>query len=252
MLVLRSLLFNIAFYANLGARLVLYLPLLALPLPWLRAAVRDWARSSLWLMRVIAGISVEFRGQENIPQGGLLIASKHQSAWETFALFALFPDGVYVLKRELALIPFFGWYTLKSRMVPVDRSAGAAALGVMTKRVGEAIAKGRQVIIFPEGTRRPAGAPPDYKFGVVQLYHRLGVPCLPVALNSGLFWPRRSFIRRPGTIVVEFLPVIPAGLPRSKFRTMLITRIEEASDRLLAEGRAASGLPAAGEAVHTA
>jgi 1-acyl-sn-glycerol-3-phosphate acyltransferase len=252
MLVLRSLLFNVAFYAHLILCLVLYLPLLVLPRAWALEAVRSWARVSLWLLRVIAGTSVEFRGRENIPQGGYLVASKHQSAWETFALLLLFPNPAFVLKRELALIPLFGWLAMKAGMISVDRKGGAAAFAAMAERAGVEIARGRQIIIFPEGTRRPPGAPPDYKLGVVQLYHRLGVPCLPVALNSGLYWPRRRFIRRPGTILVEFLPVIPAGLPRGKFRTLLTERIEEASDRLLAEGRAADGTPDRREAVGTA
>jgi len=252
MLVLRSLLFNIAFYVHIVVRLVLYLPLLALPRTWAREAVRSWARASLWLLRVIAGTSVEFRGMENIPQGGYLVAAKHQSAWETFALFAVFPDPAFVLKRELTFIPLFGWLAMKAGMISVDRKGGADAFAAMAERVSAEIARGRQVIIFPEGTRRPPGAPPDYKLGVVQLYHRLGIPCLPVALNSGLYWPRRRFIRRPGTILVEFLPVIPGGLPRGKFRTLLTERIEEASDRLLAEGRAADGAPDRREAVGAA
>lgn len=241
MLVLRSLLFNIAFYANLIARLVLYLPLLALPRQWLMAGVRDWARSSLWLMRVIAGTKAEFRGMENVPPGGLLIAAKHQSLWETFALLTITKDPAFVLKRELSWLPFFGWYALKARMIPVDRGKGAVALATMTARVGAQIALGRQIIIFPEGTRRPPGAPPSYKYGLVHLYHTLSVPCLPVALNSGLYWPRRQFIRRPGTIIVECLPVIAPGLSRTTFRDTIAADIEEVSNRLMAEAEETDG-----------
>ncbi|CAH1655055.1 1-acyl-sn-glycerol-3-phosphate acyltransferase [Chelatococcus asaccharovorans] len=244
MLVLRSLLFNIAFYANLIARLVLYLPLLALPRPWLMAAVRDWARSSLWLLRVIAGTKAEFRGLDLMPAGGCIIASKHQSLWETFALLTIAKDPVFVLKRELSWLPFFGWYALKARMIPVDRGKGAPALAAMAKRVGEEIAKGRQIIIFPEGTRRPPGAKPAYKYGVVHLYNTLDVPCLPVALNSGLYWPRRQFIKRPGTIIVQCLPPIPPGLSRLAFRDRVAAEIEEASNRLIAEARQTGGTPA--------
>jgi 1-acyl-sn-glycerol-3-phosphate acyltransferase len=243
MLVLRSLLFNIAFYANLVVRLVLYLPLLALPRAWLMVAVRSWARSSLWLLRVIAGTKAEFRDVERIPAGGCIIASKHQSLWETFALLTIVNDPVFVLKRELTWLPFFGWYAMKARMIPVDRGKGATALAAMAQRVGEEIARGRQILIFPEGTRRPAGAPPAYKYGVVHLYNTLNVPCVPVALNSGLYWPRRKFIKRPGTIIVECLPPIPPGLSRMAFRDRIAAEIEEASNRLIMEAQHTDGTP---------
>ncbi|MBS7696685.1 MAG: 1-acyl-sn-glycerol-3-phosphate acyltransferase [Chelatococcus sp.] len=243
MLVLRSLLFNIAFYANMIARLVLYLPLLVLPRAWLMAAVRNWAHSSLWLLRVIAGTKAEFRGVERIPVGGCIIASKHQSLWETFALLTIIKDPVFVLKRELTWLPFFGWYAMKAQMIPVDRGKGAAALAAMAQRVGEELAKGRQIVIFPEGTRRPPGAPPAYKYGLVHLYNTLEVPCLPIALNSGLYWPRRQFIKRPGTIIVECLPPIPPGLSRLTFRDQVAAEIEEASSRLIKEAQHADGTP---------
>jgi 1-acyl-sn-glycerol-3-phosphate acyltransferase len=204
--------------------------------------VRMWAHSSLWLLKVLAGTKVEIRGREKIPAGGLLIAAKHQSLWETFALVTLFDDPAFILKRELMWIPFFGWYAWKGGSIPVNRKAGSQALIQMTERAREEAAHGRQVVIFPEGTRRPPGAPPAYKFGVAHLYQNLGVPCLPVALNSGLYWPRRRFIRRPGTIRVEILDPIPPGLPRDAFFKTMQDGIESASDRLLAEGRAELGL----------
>jgi 1-acyl-sn-glycerol-3-phosphate acyltransferase len=242
MLILRSVLFNVAFYATLVAWLILSLPALVLPRRASMVAMRSWAAANLWLMRMIVGTRVEFRGREHIPPGGLLVACKHQSMWETFALMTVFDDFAYILKQELMRIPLFGWYARKGGQVPVDRARGTAALREMARRAREEAERGRQIIIFPEGTRRPPGAPPDYKVGVVLLRQALPVPCLPVALNSGLYWPRRKFIRRPGTIIVEFLPPLPVDLPRAAVLPTLQARIEEASDRLLAEGRAELGL----------
>jgi 1-acyl-sn-glycerol-3-phosphate acyltransferase len=205
-------------------------------------AVQLWARSNLWLLKAIAGIDVEFRGRHNIPPGGLLVASKHQSLWETFALLTVFDDPAFVLKRELMWLPLFGWLAWKAGMVPVNRGAGSAALSDMNERARGEARRGRQILIFPEGTRRAPGAEPAYKFGIAHLYGNLDFPCLPVALNSGLFWPRRRFIRRPGTIVVEFLEPIPPGLPRKEFMEELQARIETATDRLIAEGQAQLGM----------
>jgi 1-acyl-sn-glycerol-3-phosphate acyltransferase len=166
------------------------------------------------------------------------VACKHQSLWETFALVPLFEDPTYILKRELTWIPLFGWYVWKADMVPINRRGGALALVEMNARAKKAVDDGRQILIFPEGTRRPAGAPPAYKFGVAHLYASLGVPCVPVALNSGLFWPRRQFTRRPGTIVVEILEPIAPGLPRDAFFHQMQDQIETASRRLSLEGLA--------------
>ena len=176
--------------------------------------MQAWCRSSLWLTRRVAGIGVEFRGLERIPPGGLLVASKHQSFLETFALIAVLDDPAFILKRELMWIPFVGWFLAKIGMVPIDRGARSLALVEMNRRARAEAAKGRQILIFPEGTRRPPGAEPAYKYGVAHLYRSLGVPCVPVALNAGLFWPRRSFVRRPGTAVIEFGEPIPPGLDR--------------------------------------
>jgi 1-acyl-sn-glycerol-3-phosphate acyltransferase len=240
MLTLRSLLFNILFYLNLGLWIVFgALPTLVLPRRYLFSVAKNWARSSLWLMRVTTGTRYEISGIEHIPQGGMMVAAKHQSFWETFTLVTLFNDPVFILKRELTWIPFFGWCLMKLRMIPVDRGARARALADVTRRAKvELQQNGRQLLIFPEGTRRAPGAPPAYKFGVAHLYAELGVPCLPVALNSGLYWPRRKFLRRPGTIRVEIMAPIPPGLPKTEFQTLLEERIETASDRLLAVGRA--------------
>ncbi len=189
-------------------------------------------------MRLFAGISVEVRGLEHIVPGTLLVASKHQSLWETFALLTLFDDPAMVFKKELTYIPLFGWFALKFKMVTVDRSAGSSALRHLIQQAKTARDAHRQIIIFPEGTRKAPDAEPDYKSGVAALYKSLQIPCLPIALNSGLYWPRRSFLRHPGCIIVEILPPIEAGAPRGKFMDELETTIEEATTRLVAEGRA--------------
>ena len=235
---LRSLVFNVLFYLVLVALIIIALPTLAMPLPALMTVARWWARSSIFLMRVVCNIKVEFRGAEKIPKGPLIVASKHQSMWETFALLPFFERPIFILKRELIWIPVFGLFLLKAEMIAVDRRAGGRALIRMTRRAGEAVRSGRQLVIFPEGTRRPVGAPPHYKAGGAQGYVDGGVACLPVALNSGLFWPRRTFMRYPGTLVVEFLDLLPPGLKRDQFLSRAREVIEDASNRLVEAGRA--------------
>jgi 1-acyl-sn-glycerol-3-phosphate acyltransferase len=232
----RSLLFNGLFYCNLLVHMIAALPALVLPYPVLRSFIRSYARSSLWLLRVVCGTKVSWRGTANIPSGPCIVACKHQSAWDTFALYAVLEDPIYILKRELMWIPIFGWYLRKAGMIPVDRNAGMAALARMTARAQKALAGSRrQLVIFPEGTRRAPGAEPSYKPGIVPLYARLGLACVPVALNSGLYWPRRSLRRMPGTIIVEFLDPIGPGLDKASFFRTLQNEIEQASERLLEE-----------------
>ena len=232
----RSVVFNALFYLNTLSWLILALPTFFMPYRAIIWVAKTWARINLVLLRVVAGIDCEVRGREKIPSGPLIVASKHQSAWETFALLPLFDNPLFIVKRELMWIPIFGWLMRKGRMVPVDRSAGSQALIDMTERARVELADGRQLIIFPEGTRRPAGAEPRYKFGVAHLYAATGVPCLPVALNSGLFWPRRSIRLRPGTVIVEILDPIAPGLDKDAFFKRLQNEIETATARLIAEG----------------
>ncbi len=180
------------------------------------AALKVHARFELFLLRTIVGIKMDVRGTEKLPQGACLVASKHQSAWETFALIPIFRDPTLLMKRELFWIPFHGWFSHKFEMIPVDRDKGPTALRAMLREAKKRVADGREIIIFPEGTRKAPGAPPDYKTGIALLYDALNVPCVPVALNSGLFWPRRSVMRKPGTIVVEILDSIPPGPAESR------------------------------------
>jgi 1-acyl-sn-glycerol-3-phosphate acyltransferase len=236
LIIVRSIIFNTLFYLNLLLHLIVAMPTMVMPYRGVVEVAKSWGRTSLWLVRVVAGIKVDFRGLEKIPPGALIVASKHQSVWETFALLPMVDNPVFILKRELMWIPMFGWCLWKGNMIPVDRGARGPALAAMTERARLELSHGRQIIIFPEGTRRPPGAEPKYKFGAAHLYAATGVPCLPVALNSGLFWPRRSFRRLPGTVTVEILDPIPPGLDRQVFAARLQTEIETATKRLIAEG----------------
>ena len=237
MIALRSIIFNIAFYVNLILFLLVGSVFFFTPRKWSIEALKTWARTSLWLLRVICNIRIDVRGFANIPQGPLLVAGKHQSLWETFAVLPYLNDPCMVLKKELSWIPFFGWFIFKFRMIAVERSAGSAALRKLMARGVEELAAGRQIVIMPEGTRQAPDAPPNYKPGAAALYGKLNCACVPFALNSGVFWPRRKFLRYPGTIVLEFLAPIPAGLPRKAFQERLESNIETTTRRLVAEGR---------------
>jgi 1-acyl-sn-glycerol-3-phosphate acyltransferase len=241
MIVARSLVFTVLFYLNTIVMLIAALPTFLMPRIAILRVAQAWARVSLVLLRVVVGTKVEFRGLDRIPEGGLLVASKHQSFADIHAILPKLSDPTFILKRELTWIPVWGWFTIKAGMIPVDRSRGSAAIADMNNRARAEVARGRQILIYPEGTRRPPGAEPAYKQGVAHLYRSLGVPCLPVALNSGLFWPRRRFVMRPGRIVVEFLEPIAPGLEREVFLQVLKERIESASNRLLTEAAGPRG-----------
>lgn len=236
-ILIRSIAFNLLFYLNTLIYLIVALPTFFMPYRAIIAVARSWGRTNLVLLRVVVGIHIEVRGAEKIPKGPIIVASKHQSAWETFALIPELTNPTFILKRELQWIPIFGWLTIKGRMVPIDRGGGSQALLAMTERAKREVADNRQLIIFPEGTRRPAGAEPRYKYGVAHLYAAMDVPCVPVALNSGVFWPRRSIRLVPGTVVLEFLDPIAPGLGKDEFFKRLQETIETATARLIAEAK---------------
>ncbi|WP_293341923.1 1-acyl-sn-glycerol-3-phosphate acyltransferase [Parvibaculum sp.] len=233
MLFLRSAAFNLVFYAMSVVIVIAATPCLVLPRRFTLYAMEAWSHLTLWLLRVIAGTHYEVRGE--LPRGGVLVASKHQSMWDTIVMTAILKDPAMVLKRELLWIPFYGWYAQKARMIAIDRGAAAAAIRRLVSQGKAAVAEGRPVVIFPEGTRSAPGSKLEYKPGVAALYRQLGVECVPAAVNSGLFWARRGFTRRPGTILLEFLPPIPAGLDRKTFMAELETRIETATAKLVEE-----------------
>lgn len=229
---LRSLLFNVWFFGWTLLVGLLCLPVLLLPWRQVNAFGRWWSGTLLGALRFICGLRGEFRGTEKIPAGACIVAMKHQSAWDTLAAPHLLRAPAFVLKQELMRIPVFGWYLARCRMLPVDRSGGAKALKDMVAAAQARAAEGRPIVIYPEGTRRAPGDPPAYHPGVAALYLALNLPVVPVALNSGLFWRRQAFAKRPGRITLEVQEVIPAGLDRRTFMRTLQERIETASSRL--------------------
>ena len=235
MVFLRSALFHVLFYAVLIGLMIVGLPYAFLPRRQMLELPKLWGRVSLFLLRHVCGLEVEFRGLEHLPEGAAIIAAKHQSFLETFAMPTVLGDFTYVLKRELMSIPVFGWYLRSAGQLAIDRSRRTNALTQVSKEARKVLAESRQIIIFPEGTRKSVGAPPDYKAGVALVQSETGAPCVPVALNTGLFWPRSGFMRRPGRAVIEFLEPIGPGLDRKAFMHVLRQRIESASDRLAAE-----------------
>jgi len=237
LILLRSFLFAIVFYAWSVVWAIAMVPMLAAPRSWLLAGMRFWSRSLNVLLKVICGIGVEIRGQEHVPSADALIASKHQTMFDVFVQFGVLKGSLFVFKKELLIIPIFGWIALKIGSIVVDREKQATALRDMVRRAQEQFRLGdRQLVIFPEGTRKAPGAPPDYKPGVAGLYRELGVAVHPVATNAGVHWPAHGFLRRPGVIVYQYLEPIPPGLKRAEFMRILEERIETASNRLLAEG----------------
>ena len=235
MLTLRSAIFSLVFYVFFVGLMIVGLPSFMFPLAARLVVVRLWARGTVWLLDVICGLKIEFRNVHNLPKGAGIVAVKHQSFLETIALITALDDFSYVFKKQLMTIPFFGWYLHMSGQVGVDREKGAGALPRLQKAVDKKLAAGCQVVIFPEGTRRAVGLPPAYKPGVAALCAKSNVSCTPVALNTGLFWPRNNFLRRPGTVVIEFLPPIPPGLNRREFMRALQNAIEPATDALVAK-----------------
>ena len=197
--------------------------------------------TSFAMLRVVTGLGYRVEGAENIVAGPVIYASKHQSAWDTMIFPVILKKPAVVLKKELRRIPFYGWYLNKYGCIGIDRSAGAKALRSMVQEARAAIAAGRPIVVFPEGTRTSPGEHGTYLSGVAALYRELEIPVIPVALNSGLFWSRRSYLRRPGTITLRFLPPIPPGLERKSFMERLESEIETAQVQLIG---AAAEIPA--------
>jgi 1-acyl-sn-glycerol-3-phosphate acyltransferase len=237
----RSILFNGLFYVSLVLYMLVALPCFLMPYWVIVDFAKVWSRTNLWLLKAVCGVHVEFTGIDKIPPGPLLVACKHQSMLETFALVPLFRRPTYIVKRELMWIPLFGWFMAKGRMIPIDRGARRQALTRMTARVRAELKQGRQIVIFPEGTRTAPGAPPAYKSGIAHLYAQAGVPCLPIALNTGLVWGRRSLMRYPGTVRIEILDPIPPGLGKNAFLVRLEHDIETATERLITAPRNEAG-----------
>jgi 1-acyl-sn-glycerol-3-phosphate acyltransferase len=233
MTALRSALFNLCYLLWSAAMHIVCLPLLLAPASWVWQAAHLWIDGTLFLLRIICGLDVRELGVENLPKGPAIIAAKHQSAWETLYLSRRLGRPAFILKRELLMIPLFGWFIRKVGMIAVDRAGKAAALKQMVRDANGAFAEGRQIIIFPEGTRVAPGDHKPYQPGIAALYGQLSVPVVPVALNSGLYWGRKAFNKKPGRILIEYLPPIPPGLDRKSFMAELEQRLEPAARALL-------------------
>ncbi|WP_292057752.1 MULTISPECIES: lysophospholipid acyltransferase family protein [unclassified Brevundimonas] len=233
MTTVRSLIFTLWLYLSMPLFAVGLSPALLMPHGVAMGVIKLWARFVLFGLHWIAGVKVEVRGLEHRPTGPALIAAKHQGMLDVIAPFAFLDDACFVMKKELMPLPFFGWFAWKTKMIAVDRAAHAKALKDMVRQTRARLAEGRQILIFPEGTRTTPGEPADYKPGVAAIYRDVEAPCWPVATNSGVHWPAHGFRRYPGTVVFEFLPPIPAGLKRAAFMAELESRIEGASTALL-------------------
>lgn len=231
----RSVLFVALFYLWSTFCGLLMTPLIFGRRRWMIRAMAVWGSVVIVLLRVICDVRVEFRGLEHLPVGRGLVAAKHQCMFDTMAPLTIFSDAAYVMKRELLKIPFYGWFCLKAGMIELDRQGGAGALRKLIAESRQRLMQPRQLVIFPEGTRTPPGAKSDYQPGIAGLYRDLGLPCTPMATNSGAHWPAHGLLRRPGIIVYEFLEPIPHGLHRGAFMRELEFRIETASTRLLSE-----------------
>jgi 1-acyl-sn-glycerol-3-phosphate acyltransferase len=229
---LRALAFNIAFFGVTAVLGVAALPLLLAPRRTAMRFGRFWAQCVLALLKAIVGLDGEIRGIEHLPPGACLIAMKHQSAWDALILPVLLGDPAVVIKRELLWLPFYGWYAARAGSITIDRRGAAGALRRMVAAAREAVIAARPIVIFPEGTRTAPGQRLTYQPGVAALYQALAVPLVPAAVNSGLYWGRRSFVKRPGRILLEFLAPIPPGLPRREVMRELESRIETATAAL--------------------
>ena len=232
MTVLRSTLFNLLFFGWTAVCCFALLPSLFLSHRTMMAWIFVWLRVVHWLEKTVLGIDYRVVGRENLPDGACIVAAKHQSAWETLKLHLLLGDPAIVLKAELLKVPVWGRYLVRTGMIPVDRGAGSRAVKDMIESARPRVAEGRPIAIFPQGTRTAPGTWRPYRIGVGALYEGLAVPVVPMALNSGVFWGRRAFRKRPGTITVEFLPPIPAGLKREEMMRRLEDELETASERL--------------------
>ncbi|MEQ8165359.1 MAG: lysophospholipid acyltransferase family protein [Alphaproteobacteria bacterium] len=236
----RSLLFQAYFYGLTAVLALTATPAILFGRGAVERVTRLWARGVLLGLKIICRLDFEFRGLDRLPPRPYLVAAKHQSAWDTVVFALAIPGSVYVLKAELLHIPFYGWACRRLGHIPVDRRGGAGAMRGLLRRAARTVERGDPIVIFPEGTRVAPGETRRYQPGVSALYAHLDIPVVPVGLNSGLFWPRRSFLRHPGKIVLEIGQPIEAGLARKTFSARLEAEIEAITRRLEAE----AGFPA--------
>ena len=234
---LGSLLFNVGMYVISTVLAIVGLPALVLSRGAVIVWSRVWCRAVLGWLALTCGLRHRVVGREHLPTGPYILAIKHQSTWETLAANLEFPNCAFVLKRELMWIPVVGWMMWRAGNVGIDRAAGSSALRAILRDTGRALEDGRPVVIFPEGTRTPPGSTRPYHAGIAALYSQLKIQVVPVALNSGLFWGRRTFLKKPGTITLQILPPIQPGLSRAAFMDLLRERIEGATAGLIADAQ---------------
>jgi 1-acyl-sn-glycerol-3-phosphate acyltransferase len=231
---LRSIAFSIAFplWTGICCIALAFGPLL--PRKGALQMALFWVRSVAWVERTVLGLDYRVIGMENVPKhGAFIVAAKHQSTFETMKLHLILNDPAIVLKKELLKIPIWGKYLKSTGMIPIDRSAGRRAMGGMLEASEKAKAEGRPIVIFPQGTRIPVGVKRNYKAGVTALYQALELPILPLALNSGLFWPKTGR-KHGGTVTFSFLPPIEPGLEPESALSLLEQQLETETDRLVA------------------
>lgn len=228
----RAVIFNIAFYAWTGLIGTIGLPFLLGPRRMAMRFGRFWSQGVLSLLRAIVGLDHRVLGRNHIPAGGCIVAMKHQSAWDAISLPVVLDDPAPVVKKELLLVPIYGWYMARAGAIAIDRKAGATALRTMLGAARQAAAERRPIVIYPQGTRVAPGTTAPYQPGVYGLYQALSLPVVPAAVNSGRFWGRRSFWKWPGCITLEFLEPIPPGWPRRRLMAELEQRIETATSAL--------------------
>ena len=226
---LRSLVFNIAFFSWALISAILFIPFFISPGNAVQKIGTIWAYVSLFFAKYLCGITYEVRGREHIASGAAIYASKHQSAWDTLIFHILFSRLTYVLKKELLMLPLWGWYLWRMGMIAINRASGASSIKQIVRDGKKAIADGRPIVIFPEGTRTKPNAAPHYHTGILALYNQLNVPVIPVALNSGVYWGKNAFFKTPGKIIIEFLPPIPTGLDKKIFMQQIRVEIEISS-----------------------
>ena len=236
----RSFLFSVWIYGWGIILGIVCLPTILFGQTAVNGAIRLWANFARFGIRWLAGAKIEIRGTEHFPDGGVICAGKHQSTLDVVVSYLLVPAPASIMKSSLLGYPIFGWYAMFAKNIPIDRGGLASTVRKMQAIAKRRADEGRQIMIFPEGTRRAPGAEPSYKPGVFGLYKKLEVPIVPVATNSGLCW-HRGFKVRPGLIVYEALPSIEPGLDRKTLMTRLQNDIETACDRLLDEGLSVQG-----------
>jgi len=213
MTILRSILFQLAISVFTVVFVSVLLLLFWLPLYRRHLLSRFWVKVAMAMVRHILGIRYTLAGAEHLPEGGFVILCKHQSAWETIALQEIFPGAVFVMKRELYWVPFFGWGLALMPMIAINRSAGKDALNSVTRQGERRLQAGYRVVVFPEGTRVKPGLQRRYKIGGAYLAVHSGFPVVPVAVNSGEVWGRNALFKKPGNVIVHVGPSIdPKGL----------------------------------------